>query len=157
MNVRVLGKIYKLFGRRTSKKRSQHFRTCAVQLQCMLTYHACDQELDVQSKGCLGAMQVILIYGTVYLVFMFIYHGASTEWVYSVLDWDKPSSLALYVFLPLALFIAFVVWCAPSCHYTALLFLHADVRLKCRSHAICCSIVAQEPQHSMSAAGTAVV
>ncbi|BDA46508.1 hypothetical protein COCOBI_08-6020 [Coccomyxa sp. Obi] len=54
--------------------------------------------------------QVILIYGTVYLVFMFIYHGASTEWVYSVLDWDKPSSLGLYVFLPLALFIAFVIW-----------------------------------------------
>lgn len=58
--------------------------------------------------------QVLLIYGTVYLVFMFIYHGASTEWVYSVLDWDKPASLGLYVFLPLALFISFVIWCASS-------------------------------------------
>lgn len=58
--------------------------------------------------------QVLLIYGTVYLVFMFIYHDASTEWVYSVLDWDKPASLGLYVFLPLALFISFVIWCASS-------------------------------------------
>lgn len=43
---------------------------------------------------------------------MFIYYGASTEWVYSVLDWDKPASLGLYVFLPFALFISFVIWCA---------------------------------------------
>lgn len=55
-------------------------------------------------------LQVVLLYGTVYLVFMFIYHGASSEWVYSVLDWDKASSLALYVFLPLALFISFLIW-----------------------------------------------
>ncbi|EIE23835.1 hypothetical protein COCSUDRAFT_62367 [Coccomyxa subellipsoidea C-169] len=54
--------------------------------------------------------QVLLIYGTVYLVFMFIYYGASTEWVYVVLDWDKPASLGLYVFLPFALFISFVIW-----------------------------------------------
>ena len=128
---------------RTSKKRSQHFRTCAVQLQCMLTYHACDQELDVQSKGCLGAMQVILIYGTVYLVFMFIYHGASTEWVYSVLDWDKPSSLALYVFLPLALFIAFVVWCAPVLSlYCASVFACRrtfEVQVACNLLQHCCT------------------
>ena len=59
------------------------------------------------------AAQAVLVYGTVYLVFMFIYHGASSEWVYYVLDWDKPSALALYVTLPLALFVVFVVWCAP--------------------------------------------
>ena len=52
-----------------------------------------------------------LIYGTVYLAFMFIYYGASSEWVYYVLDWDQPSALGLYVFLPLALFVAFLVWC----------------------------------------------
>lgn len=63
--------------------------------------------------------KVVLTYGTVYLIFMFIYHGASTEWVYSVLDWDKPSSLALYAFLPLALFICFVIWCVTSRSNTA--------------------------------------
>ena len=64
-------------------------------------------------------LQVTLIYGTVYIVFMFIYYGASSEWVYYVLDWDKPSALGLYVFLPLALFVAFLIWCgrpaASSC------------------------------------------
>jgi hypothetical protein len=59
------------------------------------------------------ALQAVLLYGTVYLVFMFVYYGASSEWVYYVLDWEKPASLALYVFLPLALFMSFVVWWEP--------------------------------------------
>ena len=67
------------------------------------------------------AAQAVLVYGTVYLFFMFIYHGASSEWVYYVLDWDQPSALALYLTLPVVLFVVFVVWCAsptnlvPSC------------------------------------------
>ena len=66
------------------------------------------------------AAQVVLVYGTVYLVFMFIYHGASSEWVYYVLDWDKPSALALYLTLPVVLFVTFVVWCAPALPASAL-------------------------------------
>ena len=51
-----------------------------------------------------------LWYGTIYLVFMFTYYGASSEWVYWVLNWDKPSALGLYALLPLLLFAAHVVW-----------------------------------------------
>ncbi|CAK0756813.1 hypothetical protein CVIRNUC_002486 [Coccomyxa viridis] len=54
--------------------------------------------------------QVTLWYGSLYLVFMFIYYGASSEWVYWVLDWDRPSALVLYALLPLLLFAAFCVW-----------------------------------------------
>ncbi len=56
------------------------------------------------------SLQVTLWYGSVYLVFMFIYYGASSEWVYWVLDWDRPSALALYALLPLLLFAAHVIW-----------------------------------------------
>lgn len=56
------------------------------------------------------SLQVTLWYGSIYLVFMFIYYGASSEWVYWVLDWDRPSALALYALLPLLLFAAHVVW-----------------------------------------------
>ena len=55
-------------------------------------------------------LQVTLWYGSIYLLFMFIYYGASSEWVYWVLDWDRPSALALYALLPLLLFAAHVVW-----------------------------------------------
>lgn len=55
-------------------------------------------------------LQVTLWYGTIYLVFMFIYYGASSEWVYWVLNWDKPSALGLYALLPLLLFAAHLVW-----------------------------------------------
>lgn len=57
-----------------------------------------------------------LWYGSIYLLFMFIYYGASSEWVYWVLDWDRPSALALYALLPLLLFAAHVVWCATATH-----------------------------------------
>jgi hypothetical protein len=56
------------------------------------------------------SLQVTLWYGSIYLVFMFIYFGASSEWVYWVLDWDRPSALAMYALLPLLLFAAHVVW-----------------------------------------------
>ena len=56
------------------------------------------------------SLQVTLWYGSIYLVFMFIYYGASSEWVYWVLDWDRPSALAMYALLPLLLFAAHVVW-----------------------------------------------
>ena len=64
------------------------------------------------SRGS-SILQVTLWYGSLYLVFMFIYYGASSEWVYWVLDWDRPSALVLYALLPLLLFAAFCVWCAP--------------------------------------------
>ena len=67
------------------------------------------QHYKVVSKAeCL--LQVTLWYGSIYLVFMFIYYGASSEWVYWVLNWDRPSALGLYALLPLLLFAAHVIW-----------------------------------------------
>ncbi|KAK9808471.1 hypothetical protein WJX73_009871 [Symbiochloris irregularis] len=54
--------------------------------------------------------QVVLWYGSVYLVFMWIYHGASTYWVYEVLDWSKPIAALFYLLLPLLLLICAFVW-----------------------------------------------
>ncbi|KAK9863686.1 hypothetical protein WJX84_006530 [Apatococcus fuscideae] len=56
--------------------------------------------------------QVVLWYGTVYLIFMWIYHDASSHWVYDVLDWTKPWAVPLYLPLPLLLFAAFMFWYA---------------------------------------------
>ncbi len=62
--------------------------------------------LQVHGQRKVQLLQVTLWYGTIYLVFMFIYYGASSEWVYWVLNWDKPSALGLYALLPLLLFAA---------------------------------------------------
>ncbi|KAK9818034.1 hypothetical protein WJX72_006010 [[Myrmecia] bisecta] len=56
--------------------------------------------------------QVLLWYGTLYISFMWIYFGDSERWVYDVLDWNKSSSLVLYLLLPIFIFAAFLIWCS---------------------------------------------
>ncbi|PSC75714.1 rolling stone [Micractinium conductrix] len=51
--------------------------------------------------------QAVLLYGTTYQVFMWIYYGATGIWAYSTLDWAKPSSLLYYLLLPCLLALAF--------------------------------------------------
>ncbi|KAK9843019.1 hypothetical protein WJX74_005731 [Apatococcus lobatus] len=58
--------------------------------------------------------QVVLWYGTGYLLFMWIYHDASSHWVYDVLDWTKPWAIPLYLPLPLLLYAAFMFWFAMA-------------------------------------------
>ena len=53
----------------------------------------------------------MLLYGSVYEVFMWIYYGASGEWVYGVFNWEKQTSVALYVLIPIVYAIIFYVWC----------------------------------------------
>ena len=62
------------------------------------------------TRSCVGLLQVTLGYGTVYLLFMWVYHDASSHWVYDVLDWTKPWAIPLYLPLPLLLFAAFMFW-----------------------------------------------
>jgi len=59
--------------------------------------------------------QAVLLYGTVYTVFMWIYHGASSKWVYWVLDWSKPTATVLYLLNPFFLVTAFLFWYLVAC------------------------------------------
>mmetsp|Transcript_3462 Transcript_3462/g.10065 ORF Transcript_3462/g.10065 Transcript_3462/m.10065 type:complete len:329 (-) Transcript_3462:574-1560(-) len=55
--------------------------------------------------------QVSLIYGTLYLIFMWaIWLPVENYWVYDVFDWSSWRSLGYYALLPIALCIAFLVW-----------------------------------------------
>lgn len=54
--------------------------------------------------------QAVLLYGTVYTLFMWIYHAASLHWVYWVLDWSKPTAIGLYLLNPIFLCAAFFFW-----------------------------------------------
>lgn len=55
-------------------------------------------------------MQVMILYGSVYELFMWVYYGASQHWVYDVLSWDVDKSVAVYVLLPLAFVLLFYIW-----------------------------------------------
>lgn len=54
---------------------------------------------------------VALIYGTVYLIFMWaVWLPVENYWVYSVFDWSRWRSLGAYAVLPVALFVSWLVW-----------------------------------------------
>ena len=57
-----------------------------------------------------SGVQIVLFYGTLYTLFMWIYHAASLHWVYQVLDWSKPLAIGLYLLNPLFLFLAYLFW-----------------------------------------------
>ena len=67
-------------------------------------------------------MQWQLWYGSVFLVFMWVYHGLSARWVYDILNWEKPLAVVLYLFLPLFTFAGFAVWYVLSASCTAVYF-----------------------------------
>ncbi|KAI3424196.1 hypothetical protein D9Q98_009552 [Chlorella vulgaris] len=65
--------------------------------------------------------QLLLLYGTVYLVFVWIYFGASGVWVYSILDWSRSRNFFVYLVLPGMLAIAFwlylgLAWLRDLCY-----------------------------------------
>ena len=55
-------------------------------------------------------VQVMILYGSVYELFMWMYFGASQQWAYDGLDWDVDKSVAVYILLPLAFVLLFYVW-----------------------------------------------
>lgn len=55
-------------------------------------------------------LQVMVLYGSVYELFMWIYYGASDRWVYNTVSWHTDKSVAVYVMLPLAYVVLFFVW-----------------------------------------------
>lgn len=52
-------------------------------------------------------LQVPFAFATVYAVFMWIYRGASGDWVYEAMDWSKTSSIFYYIVLPILIVLAF--------------------------------------------------
>ncbi|DBA94096.1 TPA: hypothetical protein ACH3X1_001740 [Trebouxia sp. C0004] len=59
-------------------------------------------------------LQVMVLYGSVYELFMWIYYGASDHWVYNSVTWHTDTSVAVYVLLPLAYVVLFFVWFAVA-------------------------------------------
>ena len=56
----------------------------------------------------------VLLYASIYCVFLWIYWGFSGEWVYEGLDWRNSTSMAFYFVLPLALALFFFFWMAVA-------------------------------------------
>lgn len=54
-------------------------------------------------------MQVVVGYGTAYLVFLWSYYGATGSWLYRALDWTKFMSVPYYCALPLLLALGFTI------------------------------------------------
>lgn len=52
---------------------------------------------------CPPPTQIVAIYASVYVIFMWIYNAVANEPVYAALDLDNPSSLRWYFVLPLLL------------------------------------------------------
>eukprot|EP00884_Botryococcus_braunii_P018344 jgi/Botrbrau1/5193/Bobra.0172s0061.1 len=56
--------------------------------------------------------EITVAYGSLYAIFMWIYHAASGHWVYQALDLSHPLAPVLYFMLPVLLFASFLVWWA---------------------------------------------
>jgi len=58
---------------------------------------------------------VALLYGTAYLIFMWaVWLPVKDCWVYDVFDWGRWRALGAYAVLPLAVFIAWLIWWAAT-------------------------------------------
>ena len=55
-------------------------------------------------------LQVMILYGSVYELCMWLYHGASEHWVYKALDWHTDKPVLVYLLLPVAYVVLFFVW-----------------------------------------------
>jgi hypothetical protein len=54
-------------------------------------------------------LQVPIAYGTLYLVFMWIYQAVTQEWLYGALNWARPISIIFYIALPILIILSFAV------------------------------------------------
>eukprot|EP00775_Hariotina_reticulata_P008858 gene8858-9037_t len=61
-------------------------------------------------------VQVVIAYGSVYLVFLWLYYAGSGQWVYRALDWSHAMSPAFYLATPLLLIVGFaIMYVLPAC------------------------------------------
>jgi hypothetical protein len=52
-------------------------------------------------------LQVVIAYGSTYLVFLWSYYGGTGTWVYRALDWTKFMAVPYYFALPVLLILGF--------------------------------------------------
>ncbi|KAL0030110.1 hypothetical protein WJX79_008252 [Trebouxia sp. C0005] len=91
-------------------------------------------------------LQVLMLYGSAYELFMWIYYGASDHWVYNAVSWHIDNSVAVYVLLPLAYVILFFVWFVVATLRNYLGFYCGSQRLCCRCFRRCSDHVAIQSQ-----------
>jgi hypothetical protein len=53
--------------------------------------------------------QVPVLYGTVYLLFMWLYQVGTQEWIYTALNWKSGMAIAFYIALPLLLILSYTI------------------------------------------------
>ncbi|KAF6266326.1 hypothetical protein COO60DRAFT_447215 [Scenedesmus sp. NREL 46B-D3] len=88
-------------------------------------------------------IQVIVGYGSAYMVFLWIYKTASGNWVYRALDWTKPLAPAYYAALLLLLILAFTVTFLIVAIREVLLSRHSKPQCGCLSLFCSCSSTAR--------------
>jgi len=54
-------------------------------------------------------VQVPVLYGTVYLIFMWLYETGTQKWIYKALNWESAISIAFYIALPLLLILSYII------------------------------------------------
>ena len=54
--------------------------------------------------------QGVIVYGSIYVIFMWIWHGVREDWIYQTFDWHRPLAAAAYAVLPFLLAAAFALW-----------------------------------------------
>lgn len=52
----------------------------------------------------------VILWATLYCIFMWSFWGAQHQWVYKVLDWRSSSAPTYYVAIPLLLALAHFIW-----------------------------------------------
>ena len=52
----------------------------------------------------------MILYGSVYQLFMWVYYGVSNHWVYDVLNWHVDKLMAVYILLPIIYVLLFYIW-----------------------------------------------
>lgn len=63
-------------------------------------------------------LQVMLLFGCVYEFCIWLYYGASDDWVYRAEDWQTNKPVLVYLLLPMAYVVLFFAWYA--CQYLSL-------------------------------------
>lgn len=88
-------------------------------------------------------LQVMILYGCVYELFMWVYYGASDHWVYNTLDWYTDKSAVVYILLPLGYVVLFFVWFAVAS-------LRNCMGFQCGSHLLCPRCYERHSHHAAS-------
>lgn len=75
---------------------------CVLRFDTVLFWH-------LAPHGTFAAVQVLLWYGTLYMVFLWIFGGITDVWRYG-LDWQESKPAGALILIPAITFIMFTLW-----------------------------------------------